>query len=58
MVTVLDMVGEDVLHTALYTHKYPYDWRTREPVIIRASRQWFIDTQLLTQPALVDITDM
>ncbi|XP_043551713.1 isoleucine--tRNA ligase, mitochondrial [Chiloscyllium plagiosum] len=25
-------------------HSYPYDWRTKKPVIIRASKQWFIDT--------------
>lgn len=25
-------------------HSYPYDWRTKKPVIIRSSKQWFIDT--------------
>lgn len=24
-----------------YTHRYPYDWRTKRPVIQRATRQWF-----------------
>ncbi|XP_044527572.1 isoleucine--tRNA ligase, mitochondrial [Gracilinanus agilis] len=24
------------------THSYPYDWRTKKPVIIRPSMQWFI----------------
>ncbi|KAM6165931.1 isoleucine--tRNA ligase, mitochondrial [Erethizon dorsatum] len=23
-------------------HSYPYDWRTKKPVIIRASKQWFV----------------
>lgn len=27
-----------------FVHSYPYDWRTKKPVIIRASRQWFINT--------------
>jgi isoleucyl-tRNA synthetase len=24
-----------------YNHKYPYDWRTKEPTIFRATEQWF-----------------
>ncbi|KAI9133839.1 isoleucine--tRNA ligase [Acaryochloris sp. CCMEE 5410] len=24
-----------------YAHKYPYDWRTKKPVILRATEQWF-----------------
>jgi len=23
-----------------YGHKYPYDWRTKKPVIFRATEQW------------------
>ena len=25
------------------THSYPHDWRSKKPVIIRATEQWFID---------------
>ncbi|XP_068194283.1 isoleucine--tRNA ligase, mitochondrial isoform X2 [Antennarius striatus] len=32
-------------------HSYPYDWRTKRPVIIRPSRQWFIDTDALRDKA-------
>ncbi|XP_048084422.1 LOW QUALITY PROTEIN: isoleucine--tRNA ligase, mitochondrial [Alosa alosa] len=32
-------------------HSYPYDWRTKQPVIIRASRQWFINTDSLRDKA-------
>lgn len=24
-----------------YSHKYPYDWRTKKPTIFRATEQWF-----------------
>uniref|UniRef100_A0A673TL31 Isoleucine--tRNA ligase, mitochondrial n=1 Tax=Suricata suricatta TaxID=37032 RepID=A0A673TL31_SURSU len=24
-------------------HSYPYDWRTKKPVVIRASKQWFVN---------------
>uniref|UniRef100_A0AAY4CR06 isoleucine--tRNA ligase n=1 Tax=Denticeps clupeoides TaxID=299321 RepID=A0AAY4CR06_9TELE len=30
-------------------HSYPYDWRSRQPVLIRASRQWFINTSSLRE---------
>ncbi|KAF2205907.1 isoleucyl-tRNA synthetase [Delitschia confertaspora ATCC 74209] len=30
-----------LLATHEITHKYPIDWRTKQPVIIRATKQWF-----------------
>lgn len=32
-------------------HSYPYDWRTKQPVVIRASKQWFINTATLKDKA-------
>ncbi|KAG7465797.1 hypothetical protein MATL_G00157520 [Megalops atlanticus] len=32
-------------------HSYPYDWRTKKPVIIRPSKQWFINTASLKDKA-------
>ncbi|XP_038667926.1 isoleucine--tRNA ligase, mitochondrial [Scyliorhinus canicula] len=32
-------------------HSYPYDWRTKKPVIIRSSKQWFIDTASIKDKA-------
>ncbi|KAM9466594.1 isoleucine--tRNA ligase, mitochondrial isoform 2-T2 [Clarias gariepinus] len=32
-------------------HSYPYDWRTKKPVVIRASKQWFINTANLKDVA-------
>lgn len=26
-----------------HVHKYPYDWRTKKPVIVRSTKQWFAD---------------
>lgn len=26
-----------------HKHKYPYDWRTKQPIIVRATAQWFTD---------------
>lgn len=32
-------------------HSYPYDWRTKQPVVIRPSKQWFINTASLQDKA-------
>lgn len=32
-------------------HSYPYDWRSKTPVLIRASKQWFINTGSLKDAA-------
>ncbi|XP_060789265.1 isoleucine--tRNA ligase, mitochondrial [Neoarius graeffei] len=32
-------------------HSYPYDWRSKKPVVIRASKQWFINTASLKDTA-------
>lgn len=40
---VLRLLKHDVIHTSKHIHSYPYDWRTKKPVIIRSSEQWFIN---------------
>ncbi|XP_030248140.1 isoleucine--tRNA ligase, mitochondrial isoform X1 [Sparus aurata] len=32
-------------------HSYPYDWRTKQPVVIRPSKQWFVNTASLKDKA-------
>ncbi|KHJ91526.1 putative isoleucine--tRNA ligase [Oesophagostomum dentatum] len=39
----LKLLRKDVVHEGKYKHSYPYDWRTKKPVIIRSSAQWFLD---------------
>ena len=43
------------MHVEDYVHSYPYDWRTKQPVLLLASQQWFIDTDRLKQRALVSL---
>lgn len=31
----------NLLSIGEYHHRYPYDWRTKKPVILRATAQWF-----------------
>lgn len=55
---VLDLVGDDVLHVHEYRHKYPYDWRTKLPVVIRATAQWFADVGSVKSDALAAMTSV
>ena len=42
---VLDFLSSKNMLLAAYPykHKYPYDWRSKQPVVIRATEQWFAD---------------
>ncbi|KAI1119117.1 tRNA synthetases class I-domain-containing protein [Nemania sp. NC0429] len=42
----------DVILVKRYQHKYPYDWRTKKPVVIRATEQWFADVASIKDEAL------
>ncbi|XP_066141909.1 isoleucine--tRNA ligase, mitochondrial isoform X1 [Euwallacea fornicatus] len=50
--TVLSYLKDDLLHTSKFKHSYPYDWRTKKPVIIKASKQWFVDTNKVKEKAV------
>ncbi|CAG9131135.1 unnamed protein product [Plutella xylostella] len=49
---VIGRMGDDVIHQGTYVHSYPLDWRTKKPVLLRASCQWFIDTAALKDKAM------
>lgn len=41
-----------------FMHKNPIDWRTKQPVITRATAQWFADVSLIKDRALAAIEDV
>jgi len=41
-----------LLKEEAYVHKYPYDWRTKKPVILRATEQWFASVEGFREEAL------
>lgn len=45
-----------LLHEEEITHSYPHCWRSGEPVIFRATDQWFMDLQVL-RPAAIDAVE-
>lgn len=58
---VIDALKETpgaLLHQHTYVHKYPYDWRTKKPVIIRATRQWFADLRNISQSSVASLASV
>ncbi len=62
---IIELLGESILSIDKFTHSYPYCWRTKKPVIYRATKQWFIavDKEMprgktLRQSALDSIEDV
>ncbi|THD00108.1 hypothetical protein EYZ11_000433 [Aspergillus tanneri] len=41
-----------------YEHKYPYDWRSKLPIIIRATEQWFADVADIRSSAVKALEDV
>lgn len=55
---VLELMADRVMHQEDFKHSYPYDWRTKLPVIIRASKQWFVKTGVIKDKALACLSDI
>ncbi|KAF2032227.1 isoleucyl-tRNA synthetase-like protein [Setomelanomma holmii] len=41
-----------------YRHKYPIDWRTKQPVITRATEQWFANVESIKKPSMEAIANV
>lgn len=44
-----------LLHMSFIQHQYPHDWRTKKPVIFRATEQWFASVDKFRQDMLDEI---
>lgn len=55
VIKMLQAAGS-LLKEEKYVHSYPYDWRTKKPMIIRASKQWFVNTASVKAAAQVCFT--
>ena len=49
---------EVLLFTEPITHSYPHDWRTKKPVIFRATNQWFASIESIRGEILSQIKDV
>ncbi|AFZ13052.1 Isoleucyl-tRNA synthetase [Crinalium epipsammum PCC 9333] len=57
VITALTEVGA-LLKEEAYSHKYPYDWRTKKPTIYRATEQWFASVEGFRDEALSAIASV
>ena len=39
---ILELLGDNLLKESKFVHSYPHCWRTKKPLIYRATNQWFI----------------
>jgi len=49
---------KSLLKEETYAHRYPYDWRTKKPVIYRATEQWFASVEGFRDEALKAIREV
>ncbi len=54
IIDALKKVGA-LLKVEEYSHRYPYDWRTKKPTIFRATEQWFASVEGFREPAMAAI---
>ncbi|CCV64446.1 Isoleucyl-tRNA synthetase [Alteracholeplasma palmae J233] len=44
-----------LLRVDTITHSYPHDWRTKKPVIFRATPQWFASVKMIREELLKEV---
>lgn len=54
---ILDILRDKnaLLHDSKYSHSYPHCWRCHNPVIYRATEQWFIDIEKFRPQSLAAV---
>lgn len=55
MITALLDEKDALLKLNFFTHSYPHDWRTKKPVIYRATPQWFASIDKFRQNILDEV---
>ena len=55
MITALLDEKDALLKLDFFTHSYPHDWRTKKPVIFRATPQWFASIDKFRQNILDEV---
>lgn len=46
---------DQLIHMEFITHSYPHDWRTKKPIIFRATPQWFASIEKIRPELLSEI---
>ena len=56
-IKVTDLLKEDdlLMNLSFIDHSYPHCWRCKNPVIFRATKQWFASVDSITEQALAEV---
>ncbi len=61
---ILELLGENLIHSSKFVHSYPHCWRCHNPIIFRATKQFFIamdketDNKTLRKEALKEVKNI
>lgn len=58
VIKILEEKGSIISLNRNYRHKYPYDWRSKKPIIIRSTPQWFADIDSIKDDAVKSLQDV
>ncbi|CAG8632578.1 12489_t:CDS:10, partial [Funneliformis caledonium] len=50
--------NNNLIKEVKFIHKYPYDWRTKKPIILRATAQWFANVGAIKQKAIESLQEV
>lgn len=58
--TVTNRLSEqgDLMRLDFITHSYPHDWRTKKPIIFRATDQWFASIEAIRDELLQQVEEV
>lgn len=59
-VKIIEKMTENgmLIHASKITHSYPHDWRTKKPIIFRATPQWFASIAKIREEILENIKNV
>lgn len=55
---VMKIYNDFIVKHEPFEHSYPYDWRSKKPVIIRPSQQWFINIDQIREDCLTELQNV
>ncbi|TIB75409.1 hypothetical protein E3Q23_02424 [Wallemia mellicola] len=58
IINLLESRGGWIVAKEKVKHRYPYDWRTKKPVLIRATSQWFANVDKLKERSIKALEDV
>ena len=54
---VMDLLGENLVYHLSFRHSYPHCWRCKNPIVFRATSQWFMEVSDAFRKTLIERID-